>query len=223
MKISCSKCGISGEASLFRKDSGRAKGVRNQCRRCHQAYRRAWKNRNPEKVRQYSLKHKGTTEEIIELSKQKHKLNKARRAMLKMLKRRVRLFSIDHSRTEKKCSCCHAIQPIDMFRLRRDRNTLGARSSQCEDCWAAINKVRCRERRGVDRPAILELFGHQCAGCGSTDKVTLDHHVPFAMGGELVATNTVLLCRECNLKKSAKHPREFYSDESLTRIEYLLR
>jgi len=66
------------------------------------------------------------------------------------------------------------------------------------------------------------LFNNACANCGSTEKLEIDHHIPLTKGHVLTRQNAVILCRCCNASKRSKLPVEFYSEEKLKEIEFLL-
>jgi 5-methylcytosine-specific restriction endonuclease McrA len=50
--------------------------------------------------------------------------------------------------------------------------------------------------------ALVEAFGEQCAECGSTTNLQVDHIKPHSLGGRTVFNNLQLLCGTCNSKKS---------------------
>lgn len=50
----------------------------------------------------------------------------------------------------------------------------------------------------------VEWMGEQCARCGSTDNLTLDHVIAVCAGGQSVKENAQTLCGPCNNWK-AKH------------------
>lgn len=70
-----------------------------------------------------------------------------------------------------------------------------------------------------DKIKVLEKFNHSCFNCGSTEKLTIDHHLPFSMGGRLTESNSVVLCLSCNSSKNAKHPNIFYSKKQLNKLK----
>ena len=58
------------------------------------------------------------------------------------------------------------------------------------------------------RAAILERDGH-CMRCGRSDCILhVDHIIPKSRGGSDDPANLRALCRECNLRKSAKPPAD---------------
>jgi hypothetical protein len=50
-----------------------------------------------------------------------------------------------------------------------------------------------------DRAAILAAG--QCAMCGSTNKLTVDHRIPLSRGGRNIRQNFQCLCQSCNSRK----------------------
>jgi len=91
---------------------------------------------------------------------------------------------------------------------------------------------RLRVIEDLYRRRFFESFGNCCFKCGMPEKVTqeigappnlcIDHHIPMALGGHLVAGNLVALCRACNGVKLDQHPAEFYTLEELGRLQPLL-
>ena len=63
--------------------------------------------------------------------------------------------------------------------------------------------------------AILDYFGHACAYCNATGvKLTQDHVVPLARGGEHTASNVIPACGLCNRRKWLNPLWRFLLDES---------
>lgn len=65
--------------------------------------------------------------------------------------------------------------------------------------------------RGEDRPFIplgvryrvFQRDGHACLICGTTERLTLDHIVPFSKGGPDTEDNLRTLCLRCNIRRGA--------------------
>lgn len=59
------------------------------------------------------------------------------------------------------------------------------------------------------RRGVFERDSHTCQYCGSTERLSLDHVVPWSRGGKDTADNLVTACRSCNSKKNARTPDEW--------------
>lgn len=55
---------------------------------------------------------------------------------------------------------------------------------------------------------IFNRDGRKCVKCGSTKKLTLDHIIPVAKGGEDNENNIQILCKSCNSSKGDKLENE---------------
>jgi 5-methylcytosine-specific restriction endonuclease McrA len=112
-------------------------------------------------------------------------------------------------RTLKLCSSCgNAFPPSDFPRGKRE----------CRTCWyarqpkyrnpakrAIYHQNRRAREVGKITPAewleILERYGHRCAYCGASGKLTIDHVVPLSKGGLHHPSNLVPACSSCNSRK----------------------
>lgn len=84
----------------------------------------------------------------------------------------------------------------------------------------------------VYREKFFALFGTRCFKCGQPETyvqgtrgmkvLSIDHHVPMALGGHLVPGNLVSLCRRCNGTKLDQDPEAFYTSEELSRLQPFL-
>ena len=59
------------------------------------------------------------------------------------------------------------------------------------------------------RRGVFERDNHTCQYCGATERLSLDHIVPWSRGGKDSADNLVTACRSCNSKKNARTPDEW--------------
>ena len=59
------------------------------------------------------------------------------------------------------------------------------------------------------RREVFERDNHACQYCGSTERLSLDHVVPWSRGGKDSVQNLVTACRSCNSKKNARTPEEW--------------
>ena len=51
------------------------------------------------------------------------------------------------------------------------------------------------------RRFVYERDGHQCVTCGSIEDLTLDHIIPYSVGGPDTTENLRTLCRPCNSRR----------------------
>lgn len=94
---------------------------------------------------------------------------------------------------------------------------------------------RCDRRRRARKQAVSENFtsameqfthefwGHQCAVCGRSEKLCVDHWLPLSGGHALTMANAVLLCAVCNCSKNAKLPSAVYNHKFVKTVERQLR
>lgn len=70
---------------------------------------------------------------------------------------------------------------------------------------------RSNDARRMWRSAIKTRDEYQCAYCGSTEDLTIDHVRPKSKGGETTASNCVTACLKCNQAKGSLEVNEFLS------------
>lgn len=51
------------------------------------------------------------------------------------------------------------------------------------------------------RKAVYERDRYRCVECGATDHLSLDHIIPWSLGGEDTMENLQTMCRSCNSRK----------------------
>lgn len=75
--------------------------------------------------------------------------------------------------------------------------------------WSLIQRPRRRPHIPDSlRRAIYERDGHACLLCGCPDDLTLDHVLPWSLGGQDTYENLRTLCRPCNSRRGAPSPGE---------------
>ncbi len=58
------------------------------------------------------------------------------------------------------------------------------------------------EAKRMWKASIKTQWDNQCAYCGSTEDLTLDHIVPRSRGGSNHSTNILCACKKCNADKA---------------------
>lgn len=77
-----------------------------------------------------------------------------------------------------------------------------------------IGRIYWRDATALPRPAIhpdmrravFQRDGYACIQCRSTDRLELDHYIPWSKGGQHTVENLRVLCKACNRRKAASMP-----------------
>jgi len=118
------------------------------------------------------------------------------------------------------CDCCE----VDDGRSVLVWENLPGRRGHFALCFGCIGKLYCDYVRDdidteertlivVNRIAIPESLRNQvferddykCVECGATERLQLDHIIPFSKGGKTELDNLETLCKTCNLKKGTRY------------------
>lgn len=137
----------------------------------------------------------------------------------------------------KKCSVCGMEKPLTPEFFHRHTKEKSGFKSSCKECrskknivWRKNHKGYCadyyRKRLAFEKETVstlsprqwentLKSFDHQCAYCGSKEKLGHDHVFPVSKYGENTSKNIVPACRRCNSSKrdclmSDWYPRQRY-------------
>ncbi len=100
------------------------------------------------------------------------------------------------------CECSRAKRARDRERMLREE----------PERYRALKKVAKHRRRAAERGAggaftadawrrVLERFRNECAHCGTSAELTVDHVIPLSRGGSNDWTNLQPLCHPCNSVK----------------------
>jgi 5-methylcytosine-specific restriction endonuclease McrA len=76
-----------------------------------------------------------------------------------------------------------------------------------------LEAVTSSEAKRKWKQSIKEHWGHECAYCGETENLTLDHITPRARGGTDRVTNIVCACKECNISKGHQMWSDWYLNQ----------
>lgn len=165
-----------------------------QCQACKNLAHKAWRERNPEKVKQNSSKYYAANKDAIIKS-----VDEWRRRNPEMVNRRQAEF---RERNAAK---------ISIYRKEwRLKNPNSVRSDK-RNRRARLASAEGKLSQGISETLLL-LQKYKCACCAANLRkvvVHLDHIVPLALGGRNDDSNVQLLCKRCNLSKGAKNPIVF--------------
>lgn len=98
--------------------------------------------------------------------------------------------------------------------FRNYEQTNRERINEQHAAWARRNRPKRNRLQQMRRAGgmisaeqwaeVLRINGGACLGCGTTDRVEVDHIIPIARGGKTEVGNLQPLCRACNASKGAK-------------------
>ena len=111
-------------------------------------------------------------------------------------------YEFGESKEHTLCSNClnqllvafHTTQPITQPELESKTNI--------SEKLVTVRKTITEQERNT----IYERDNYQCVQCGSTERLEIDHIIPFSKGGTTESSNLQTLCKTCNGKKSNHFP-----------------
>jgi len=245
----CSTCKTWRSVNSFSCDKTRKDGLQNKCKLCskkhyqdnieyYNEYNKQWKIQNPEYFKKHyqdNIEHykkwnkrwrldnkeyyekyrkqyyQDNQEEINERNKQYYQENKEK---VSECQKQWKLENPEYNK---------------QWNLDNPEYAKQWRLDNPETSRGYVRKRRALKRQvselytKEDELKTLELFDHQCANCGSTDNLCIDHHYPLSRGHALSLENAVVLCKSCNSSKGNKLPGEFYEIGDRLYIEDKLR
>jgi hypothetical protein len=75
------------------------------------------------------------------------------------------------------------------------------------------------EAKRLWRQKIKEEWGYECAYCGSTHQLTIDHIVPKAKGGIDFTKNLLCACHKCNQDKAYSPMEDWYLSQEFFNVD----
>lgn len=108
-----------------------------------------------------------------------------------------------------------------------NKETISARMSQyhAKEESKQRNRIRMNKRKALKRSLLNTLtendwnkcmnhFSNSCSYCGESEKnIHQDHFVPLSKGGEYTKYNIIPACETCNIKKSDRDFKDWYSEQ----------
>lgn len=219
----CTKCGEHKQREAFSKDADKRDGLNTRCKLCRSAGHAIWRAENPlqvkanndawyaaniDKARAYSRSYRAANPESVKTSQaawhvanpEKSKAGMA--AWYAVNKDRVIASNAAwRAKNRKKVNGYSAAWKMANPETRRIHSL--NRRAKLQDVGGKLSKGL------FDK--LFKLQRGKCACCKIPlgDKYHRDHNIPLALGGPNEDWNMQLLCKPCNLQKSAKHPVDF--------------
>lgn len=211
----CRKCGKEYPATTEYFRPNRHGNIGSPCRQCEADAKRAWRKANPDKAKQ----HKSES--------QKRNRDGANRRYQRWLmlhpdenKRRYRnnpepaKVRARRRRIEKKVELQVWYKVYNRRPDVMERHRISQRGKYRPNHHLAVIRYRSRKRNLPDTFSAeewefaLQYFGHSCAYCGSSERLTVDHFVPLTSPEcpGTVAENMIPACLSCNSSKRDNDP-----------------
>jgi len=80
---------------------------------------------------------------------------------------------------------------------------------------AMIRNERWRRKTSMRPPLPYGIRAHllhkydSCLACGATDRLEIDHIIPYSKGGTHEISNLQVLCKQCNLSKGNRSSTDY--------------
>lgn len=176
------------------------------------AYTKAWRERNPERVKELNR--------LTHLRNPYERKSKQLRLVMRHLLRR---------RPTQEVLMQRAKRVKEMARLYREAHKAEYAAYRKTETYRLNSAVQSHRRRmhvrmnGGDFTAAewrdkCALLGNVCIYCGEAKRLTIDHKIPLSRGGANDISNVVPACASCNLKKRAMTAHEFLAALALRRV-----
>lgn len=177
----CTECTRENTAKYYADDAKREKKL---------ATSRAWKDANPEKVKEYTKKRW-----------EDPKVRAYQSAFIAANRELYRSYYWVENLSEER---------LEKMRARKRASpTRNIRATNRRALSIGADGFHCRS----DIDLIFEEQGGKCPGCLKTLQkgYHVDHVMPLMLGGSNWPSNLQILCKKCNCRKWAKHPLDWFA------------
>ena len=216
----CSGCNTGKSIDRFRRDRSKRGGHATICRTCQDAYRIAWKARNPERIAQYER----TTKERhgaryraeaaaryeVDGAKRRRENRQARPELQRAASRRAYWKNPEKQRSLAKERYLRDPQSYkDAAKIWQKANRAKVSASMVIQNAKRRSRKKANGGRGFTAHHWHELVRRAdglCAYCRLVPSTSIDHFVPLKLGGQDDYANLVPACRRCNSLKNSHEP-----------------
>lgn len=135
---------------------------------------------------------------------------------------------------QSKASTSYYARPAVKAKRREDSRLCKRTKYLYDEDYRLKELNRCHDRRShtVSDYTVEQwhdacsAFSMQCAYCGATHSLTMDHVIPVSKGGMTVVSNIIPACQSCNSSKQNKDMIQWYTDQifyNKNRLEAILK
>lgn len=192
----CTRCGVNKPYSNFSRRKASTDGLQARCKSCaRDSFLQYYEQHKAENTVRCTQWKRDNRDRVNELSRQRHCDNPDRQRAAQ------RAYELNHP-----------------------------------DKYREMNRVKATRRRAKKRGVkehftvamerhIFAFWGNKCAACGAErlpmfdNNFHIDHWLPLARGHALTMDNAVMLCPECNGRKSDRLPQDYFDAKTVARIE----
>ncbi len=227
----CTKCGIEQPHSEFYSDRTRKDGLFPQCKTCHKAYSKAYRNsehgkawnkayfqseRGKAAVQKFLVSDKATQWRYAYNRSEKaraygvvYRRTAARKAAIERYKASGKATAIakaywkkHREKLSKKSQQYYEYNKDQIkFNAKRWRHQNRAKRYIYEKRRKAQVLLHNESFTSAQWEELCARYGHRCLACGEQGPLTVDHVIPLSKGGANDISNIQPLCGSCNSKK----------------------
>lgn len=206
----CCKCGIEKTRADFRADKQKKDGLYSSCRECCKVKERARYAGDPD-FRKWCADYRYRNPEVVQRNEIRQRTVN-RDALLKR-KREYQREAAARPEVQQKWAEYRKIHAAEIeARRKRWRQENPDRVREMSRGYAHIRRARSESSMtALDLAAWTKLQPKVCHWCDTkcSKNYHVDHYKPLSRGGLHLASNLVVACPTCNLRKHAKDPLEF--------------
>jgi 5-methylcytosine-specific restriction endonuclease McrA len=191
----------------FSKNRARYDGLSNYCKPCAYSHTRKWisTEEGRKKFNSSHLKYRQTSHGQLTRKRADKKRNKTQKRKLWIKNREL---DVGRQLWKRKYFSSEKFLTLARHKERRRR-----------ELKKAVDSIFTIQ----DAAFVKNKFQNICFNCGSSERLSIDHHYPLSKGFGLSIKNAVLLCKSCNSSKNNRFPEEFYTEEKLNKLKEFLK